>query len=69
MLLPRCQFGAILHFTQYNNELHSSQLVDTQLFARMAELVDALDSKSTRYPLVVVSFGLTTGQNQKTHKT
>jgi len=40
----------------------------SSLDARMAELVDVLDSKSARHTLVVVSFGLTTGQNQKTHK-
>ena len=44
-VLPRCQIGANLDFHKYNNETQSSQVTDIQGFARMAELVDALDSK------------------------
>ena len=52
----------------YNTALHLGQVADIQYFARMAELVDALDSKCEFETLVVGCNRINTGQNEETHQ-
>ncbi len=51
----------------YNNACHLCQVVNYQHLARMAELVDALDSKLDNYLLDVWFTRINTGQNHGKH--